>query len=62
MYRRHYIEHLSGLITRNKLECLPILSTDDLETIVRREGKRLPNRPYGTPVQNFHNALLKVNL
>uniref|UniRef100_A0A8D8RMC7 E3 ubiquitin-protein ligase RNF31 n=1 Tax=Cacopsylla melanoneura TaxID=428564 RepID=A0A8D8RMC7_9HEMI len=58
--RRHYIEHLSRLITEHKLECLPILSTDDLETIVRRAGKRLPSRPYGTPVQTFHNALLKI--
>lgn len=60
-YRRHYIEYLSGRIFRSKLETLAILRTDDLETLVRRAGKRLPPRPYGSPVQDFHKAMLKVN-
>lgn len=48
------------------LESISILSTDDLETLVRRANKRLPPRPYvhrqDPKICNtiFHNELLKV--
>lgn len=66
-HRNHYIEHLCFLIRENMLEPISILSTDDLETVVRRANRRLPPRPYvfrqDPSICNtiFHNELIKVN-
>lgn len=54
------------LIRANMLESITILSTDDLETVVRRANRRLPVRPYvfrqDPKICNsiFHNELIKV--
>ncbi|KAL7301634.1 hypothetical protein TKK_0005641 [Trichogramma kaykai] len=40
--RVHYIEYLVGKIRRDLLEPLSLLTTDDLETLVLRAGKKLP--------------------
>ncbi|XP_031617064.1 uncharacterized protein LOC116336963 isoform X2 [Contarinia nasturtii] len=63
--RNHYVEHLCCLIREKMLDSLPILSTDDLETVVRRANRRLPPRPYvyrqDPKICNsiFHNELIK---
>ncbi|GLG99758.1 Potential E3 ubiquitin-protein ligase ariadne-1 [Gryllus bimaculatus] len=51
--RMHYIEYLSMMIWKHKLDPICILSNDDLETLVKRAHKRLPPNPYGTPEQVF---------
>lgn len=56
------------LIRENMLEPLSILSTDDLETLVRRANKRLPPRPYVFRQDPkicesiFHRELIKVSI
>lgn len=48
------------------LESISILSTDDLETVVRRANRRMPVRPYvfrqdpSICATIFHNELVKV--
>lgn len=65
-FRNHYVEYLCLLIRENMLESISILSTDDLETVVRRANRRLPVRPYvfrqDPSICNtiFHNELIKV--
>lgn len=59
-YRKHYLEYLSRLIRQHSIDTLPLLSADDLETVIRREHRRLPPRPYGTPTSVYHEKLLKV--
>lgn len=65
-FRNHYNEYLCLLIRENMLETLGILSTDDLETLVRRANKRLPPRPYVYRQDPkicetiFHRELVKV--
>lgn len=56
----HYIEYLCFLISENNLDSLPILSTDDLEIVVRRGNKRMPPRPYGIRPAYYHIELAKV--
>ncbi|KAL5281668.1 RNF31 family protein [Megaselia abdita] len=60
--RNHFIEYLSLLIRENRLDTLPVLEVDDLETIVRRANKRLPPRPYGLLEGIYKNELLKTTL
>lgn len=68
LLRNHYIEYLCLLIRENMLESISILSTDDLETVVRRANKRLPPRPYVYRQDPkicetiFHRELIKVFL
>ncbi|XP_056631502.1 E3 ubiquitin-protein ligase lubel isoform X3 [Diorhabda sublineata] len=56
--RDHYVEYLCSLTLKNKLETLDVLSTDDLETVVRRAGKKLPPNAFGTP-RNVYRLRLK---
>ncbi|XP_050309298.1 E3 ubiquitin-protein ligase lubel isoform X2 [Anthonomus grandis grandis] len=58
--RMHYIEYLSLLICKNKIETIEILQEDDLETIVRRANKRLPPNAYGTPKSMYHFRLKQI--
>ncbi|XP_046675565.1 E3 ubiquitin-protein ligase lubel-like isoform X2 [Homalodisca vitripennis] len=58
--RKHYVEHLCRIIRHNHLETLWLLTADDLETVVRRHGLRLPSNPYGTPLLHYYNALMEV--
>ena len=56
----HYLEYLTKLIRKHKLDTLSILSSDDLETLVRRASIPLPPRPYGTLDFIYRDQLLKV--
>lgn len=56
----HYVEYLTKLIWKHKLDTLSILSSDDLETLVRRASIPLPPRPYGTMDLIYRDQLLKV--
>jgi len=56
----HYVEYLTKLIRKHKLDTLSILSSDDLETLVRRKSIPLPPRPYGTLDLIYRDHLLKV--
>lgn len=58
--RNHYVEYLCFLIRDNKLETIPILSADDLETCVRRANKKMPPRPYGILEGIYRQYLLEV--
>lgn len=58
--RSHYIEYLCSLIRQNGLESLDILKADDLETLVRRENKKLPPKPYGILESFYRQRLLEV--
>lgn len=60
-FRAHYIEYLCGLVRDNALDPVIVLSSDDLETIVRRAHKRLPPRAYGMPDAKYREALLQVS-
>lgn len=64
--RNHFIEYLCFLIRESGIDTLEILSTSDLETVVRRANRRLPVRPYvyrqDITIANsiFHRELIKV--
>ncbi|XP_055299571.1 E3 ubiquitin-protein ligase lubel isoform X2 [Sitodiplosis mosellana] len=64
--RNHYVEYLCILIREHMLESISIMSTDDLETLVRRANRRLPPRPYvfrqDPRICNsiYHNELFKI--
>lgn len=60
-FRNHYVEYLCFLIRLNNLESLSILTTSDLETLLRRANRRLPPRPYGLLDTFFRREMLKVN-
>nr|CAD7586942.1 unnamed protein product [Timema genevievae] len=60
--RTHYLEYLSILIRRYKVDPISVLSTDDLETLVKRAGKRVPPNPYGTPAEVVHYIEYLVGL
>ncbi|XP_072162594.1 uncharacterized protein LUBEL isoform X2 [Bemisia tabaci] len=58
--RKHYVEYLSLLIRRNKLETIDILTIDDFETLLKRAGVKLPPNPYAYPPENHYNDLYKM--
>lgn len=60
IHRNHFIEYLCFLIRNNNIDPISILSTDDLEIVVRRANKRLPPRPYGMVDTFYRRELLKV--
>lgn len=66
LFRNHFIEYLCFLIREHGIDTLEILSTSDLETVVRRANRRLPVRPYvfrqDITIANsiFHRELMKV--
>lgn len=59
--RCHLREYFSRLIHRHKLDTIDLLTTDDLETIVIREGKKRPPRGYKTPENEYYAALYQVS-
>lgn len=59
-YRSHYIEYLCLLIRQSRLETLDILKADDLETVVRRENRKMPPKPYGILESLYRLRLLEV--
>ncbi len=58
--RTHYVEYLGLLIWQHHLDPISILSSDDLETIVKRAHKKLPAKPYGIKDVDYRPLLLKV--
>lgn len=66
-FRNHFIEYLCVLVRENGVDPVTILSTIDLETVLRRANRRLPVRPYffrhDTTLSDsiFHRELLKVH-
>jgi hypothetical protein len=56
------VEYLGLLIWQNHLDPISILSSDDLEVIIRRANKRHPGRPQPCSDAEFRNRLLKVDL
>ncbi|XP_047515468.1 E3 ubiquitin-protein ligase lubel-like isoform X1 [Pieris napi] len=58
--KNHYLEYLSRLVRNKKIEPLPILGVDDLETLVRRAALRLPPRPYGSLEGVYKRNLLQI--
>lgn len=58
--RNHYLEYLSRLVRNGHVDPLPLLEVDDLETLVRRAGLRLPPRPYGSLEGLYKRALVEV--
>lgn len=59
-YRNHYLEYLSRVVRAAHADPMPLLGVEDLETLVRRAGLRLPPRPYGTLEGLFKRALVEV--
>lgn len=59
--RSHYVEYLCFLIHQYRLETLSILKSDDLETLVRRENRRMPPKPYGILEGIYRQYLAEVN-
>nr|XP_034825686.1 E3 ubiquitin-protein ligase lubel isoform X2 [Maniola hyperantus] len=58
--KNHYLEYLSRLVRGRRVDPLPILGVDDLETLVRRAALRLPPRPYGTLEGLFKRELVEI--
>ncbi|XP_037912727.1 E3 ubiquitin-protein ligase lubel isoform X2 [Hermetia illucens] len=58
--RNHYIEYLIFLIIDNNIDPIEILSTDDLEIVIKRASKRIPPRPYGMVEGLYRRELLKI--
>lgn len=59
-FRTHCIEYLSLVIRKHKIETIDLLSTDDLETVVRRASKKLPPNCFGTPRDMYRIRLKQV--
>lgn len=65
--RPHFIEYLCSLIRDKNLDPVTILSTHDLETVIKRANKRLPVRPFYFRHDEtlsdsiFHRELIKVH-
>lgn len=60
MFRMHYLEYMCKLLRQHSVDPINILSTDDLETVVRRAAKKLPPNAYGTPRDMYRYRLLQV--
>ncbi|KAL3282322.1 hypothetical protein HHI36_005509 [Cryptolaemus montrouzieri] len=60
--KQHYIEYLCCLIRKNGIDTLPLLTAEDLETVVRRAAKKLPPNAYGTPRDMLHYIEYLVGL
>lgn len=56
----HYVEYLCYNIREKRLETIEILSTDDLEIVVRRQNIRMPPRPFGIVDGIYRLELVKV--
>lgn len=62
LFRGHFVEYLASLITRNKLEPLELFTSDELETLIKTAGFRLPARslPPSSSLVTYHHRLLEV--
>lgn len=49
------------MIRRHGLETIAILKADDLETVVQREDRKLPPKPYGILESFYRQLLLEVS-
>ncbi|CAH2231771.1 jg7184 [Pararge aegeria aegeria] len=58
--KNHYLEYLSRLVRGRKVDPLPILGVDDLETLVRRAALRPPPRPYGSLDGLYKRGLIEI--
>jgi hypothetical protein len=58
--RSHYIEYLVREVRVTRLEPLPLLNVDDLETCVLRAGLKLPANWYGRDPVDYRQDLLEV--
>ncbi|CAG0918808.1 unnamed protein product [Notodromas monacha] len=58
--RNHYVEYLGSLIRKNMLDPVSIMSTDDLEVVIRRANQRMPFRSPGETPEEYRPKLLKV--
>ncbi|CAH0726116.1 unnamed protein product, partial [Brenthis ino] len=58
--KNHYLEYLSRLVRGQKIDPLPILGVDDLETLVRRAALRPPPRPYGSLDGLYKRGLIEI--
>lgn len=54
------MEYLSRLVRGRRVDPLPILGVDDLETLVRRAALRPPPRPYGSLDGLYKRGLIEV--
>lgn len=59
--RSHYVEYLCLLIRQSRLETLDILKADDLETVVQRENRKMPPKPYGILESFYRLRLVEVS-
>lgn len=60
-FRSHYLEYLCLLIRHHGLETMEVLKADDLETVVRRENRKLPPKPYGILESFYRQRLVEVS-
>ncbi|CAG4944226.1 unnamed protein product [Colias eurytheme] len=58
--KNHYLEYLSRLVRNKKIDPMPILGVDDLETLVRRAALRPPPRPYGSLEGLYKRGLIEI--
>lgn len=58
----HYVEYLCYSIRENRLDTLDILTTDDLEIVVRRQNFRMPPRPFGIVDGIYRQELVQVRM
>ncbi|XP_050361898.1 E3 ubiquitin-protein ligase lubel isoform X2 [Nymphalis io] len=58
--KNHYLEYLSRLVRGQRVDPLPILGVDDLETLVRRAALRPPPRPYGSLDGLYKRGLAEI--
>lgn len=58
--RKHYVEHLGGLIFRHKVDPVPILESEELELCIRRANMRLPSK-YQLTDAVYKDVLTKVS-
>lgn len=58
--RNHYLEYLSRTVRGHGIDPLPLLSVEDLETVVRRAALRPPPRPYGSLDGLYKRGLTEV--
>lgn len=56
------MEYLCYIIREQRLETVDILTTDDLEIVVRRQNLRMPPRPFGIVDGLYRLELVKVSI
>lgn len=56
------MEYLASLITKNELDPIDLFTSDELETLIKTAGFRLPARslPPSSALVTYHHKLLEV--